>query len=114
MKLPARPNHRNILLEKWPLLCTRGYEAIVFAQVQHKQLLSRRMGSSLVSGFMTMPVKDKILFVWLVLAVVLSFFFSHFWEVAVYALERAVALGVLSVPVVSQFVAGIAGLHSFW
>jgi len=59
-------------------------------------------------------MKDKMLFVWLVLVVVLSFFFSHFWEFTVYGLERAVALGVFCVPAISKSMAAIAGLHSFW
>jgi hypothetical protein len=61
---------------------------------------------------MDMAIKEQLLFLWLLLVVVLSFFVSHFWSYAVYALQKAIALG-LPLFVFSKFAAGIAGIHFF-
>ena len=45
-----------------------------------------------------MSMKEKLLFVWLLVVVAFSFIFRHFWASAVYALGRAVALNLVSLP----------------
>jgi hypothetical protein len=60
---------------------------------------------------MAMSMKEKLLFVWLLVVVAFSFVFSHFWTSAVYALGRAVALNLVSLPDLAKFAAGICGMH---
>ena len=59
-----------------------------------------------------MNAKKKFLIVWLLLMVALSFFLGHFWSYTVYtvyALEKAVALGIVPLFVFSKSLA-IAGV----
>ena len=58
-----------------------------------------------------MTMKEGFFFVWLLLAVASSFFFSHFWSYAIYMVQKAVAFGVLPLLLFSKLVAEIAGLH---
>jgi hypothetical protein len=60
---------------------------------------------------MGMSMKEKVLFVWLLVVVVFSLVFRHFWASAVYALGRAVALNLISLPGLAKFAAGIYGMH---
>ena len=61
---------------------------------------------------MDMAIKEQLLFLWLLVVVILSFFVSHFWSYMVYALQKAIALG-LPLFVFSKFSAGIAGFNVF-
>jgi hypothetical protein len=60
---------------------------------------------------MAMSMKEKLLFVWLLVVVIFSFVFRHFWISAVYALGRAVALNLISLPGLAKFAVGICGMH---
>jgi hypothetical protein len=60
---------------------------------------------------MAMSMNEKLLFVWLLVVVVFGFVFRHFWASAVYALGRAVALNLISLPGLAKFAAGICSLH---
>jgi hypothetical protein len=60
---------------------------------------------------MAMSMKEKLLFVWLLVLAAFSFVFRHFWASAVYALGRAVALNLVSLPALAKFAAGISGVH---
>jgi len=60
---------------------------------------------------MAMSVKEKILFIWLLVVVVFSIVFRHFWASTVYVLGRAVALHIVSLAGLAQFAAGICGVH---
>jgi hypothetical protein len=62
---------------------------------------------------MDMAIKEQLLFLWLLLVVVSVFFISHFWSCVVYALQKAIAFGVLPLLVFSKFAAGLAGIHFF-
>ena len=57
-----------------------------------------------------MSMKEKLLFVWLLVAVAFGFVFRHFWVSAVYALGRAVALNLVSSPGLAKLAAGICGI----
>jgi hypothetical protein len=59
---------------------------------------------------MTMSMKVKLLFVWLLVVVAFSFVFRHFWASAVYAIGRAVALNLASLPGLVKLAAGICGI----
>ncbi len=58
-----------------------------------------------------MSVKEKILFIWLLVVVVFSIVFRHFWASTVYVLGRAVVLHIVSLAGLAQFAAGICGVH---
>ena len=58
-----------------------------------------------------MGMKEKILSIWLVMVVTVSFVISHFWASTIYALGRAVALNLVSLPGLAKFAAGISGVH---
>jgi hypothetical protein len=60
---------------------------------------------------MVMSTTEKLLFLWLLLVMALSFFFSHFWGYTLYALQKAFPLLILPFLVVSKIAAGIAGIH---
>jgi hypothetical protein len=60
---------------------------------------------------MAMSMKEKVLFVWLLVMVVFSFVFHHFWASAICALGRAAALNFISLPGLAKFAAGIFGVH---
>ncbi len=60
---------------------------------------------------MAMSTKEELLFVWLLVVVASSFVFHHFWACTVYALGRAVALNLVSLPGLAKFAAGIFGAH---
>ncbi|HEX7698318.1 MAG TPA: hypothetical protein VF394_13005 [Candidatus Acidoferrum sp.] len=57
-----------------------------------------------------MSMKEKLLFVGLLVAVAFGFVFRHFWASAVYALGRAVALNLVSSPGLAKLAAGICGI----
>jgi len=59
---------------------------------------------------MAMSMKEKLLFVGLLVAVAFAFVFRHFWASAVYALGRAVALNLVSSPGLAKLAAGICGI----
>ena len=59
---------------------------------------------------MAMSMKEKLLFVWLLVVVAFSFVFHYFWASAVYALGRAVALNLVSLPGLAKLAAGICGV----
>ena len=65
----------------------------------------------MVSGGMAMSMKEKLLFVWLLVVVAFSFVFRHFWASAVYALGRAVALSLVSLPGLAKLTVGICSVH---
>jgi hypothetical protein len=62
---------------------------------------------------MDMAIKEQLLFLWLLLLVVSVFFISHFWSCVVYALQKAIAFGLLPLLVFSKFAAGFACIHFF-
>jgi hypothetical protein len=62
---------------------------------------------------MDMAIKEQFLFLWLLLVLVSVFFVSHFWSCVVYALQKAIAFGLLPLMVFSKFAMGIAGFHVF-
>ncbi|PYU70489.1 MAG: hypothetical protein DMG49_11205 [Acidobacteria bacterium] len=60
---------------------------------------------------MAMSRKEKLRLVWLLVAVAFSFVFRHFWASAVYALGRAVALNLVSLPGLLKFAGEISSVH---
>jgi hypothetical protein len=60
---------------------------------------------------MAMSMKEILLFVWLLVVVAFSFVFRHFWTSAVYAIGRAVALSLVSLPGLAKLAAGICGVR---
>jgi hypothetical protein len=60
---------------------------------------------------MGMGMKEKILGIWLVMVVTVSFLINHFWASTVYAIARAVALSLVSLPGLAKLAAGICGVH---
>jgi len=60
---------------------------------------------------MAMSMKEKLLFVWLLVVVACSFVFRHFWASTVYALGRVVALNLVSLPGLAKLAVGIFGVH---
>jgi hypothetical protein len=59
---------------------------------------------------MAMSVKEKLLFVWLLVVVAFSFVFRHFWASAAYTIGRAVAPNLVSLPGLVKLAAGICGI----
>jgi len=57
---------------------------------------------------MLMSTKGKVLFVWILVLMALSFLFSHFWGCTVYALERAVATNFVFTAVMGKLAEGMA------
>jgi hypothetical protein len=60
---------------------------------------------------MAMSMKEKFFFLWLLVAVVFSFVFHHFWASTIYVLGRAVALNLFSLPSLAKFAVVICGVH---
>jgi hypothetical protein len=60
---------------------------------------------------MAMSIYEKLLFVWLLVVVGFGFVFRHFWLSTVYALSRAVALNLISLPSMAKFAVVICGVH---
>ena len=58
-----------------------------------------------------MGMKEKILSIWLVMVVTVSFVISHFWASTIYALGRALASSLISLPGLAKLVAKICGVH---
>jgi len=58
-----------------------------------------------------MSSKEKLLIVWLLVVVAVSFVFHHFWVCTVYALGRAVALNIVLLPSLAKFAAGVWITH---
>jgi hypothetical protein len=59
---------------------------------------------------MAMSMKEKLLFVWLLVVVAFSFVFRHFWASAAYTIGRAVAPNLVSLPGLVKLAAGICGI----
>jgi hypothetical protein len=59
---------------------------------------------------MAMSMKEKLLFLWVLVMVAVGFMFRHFWACTIYAIGRAVALNVVSLPGLAKFTAGIFGM----
>ena len=57
-----------------------------------------------------MSMNEKLFFVWLLVLVAFGFVFRHFWAITVYALSRAVALNLISLPGLAKLAAGIFGV----
>jgi hypothetical protein len=60
---------------------------------------------------MAMGMKEKILSIWMVMMVTVSLLISHFWGSTVYAIGRAVALSLVSLPGLAKLAAGICGVQ---
>jgi hypothetical protein len=60
---------------------------------------------------MAMSMNEKLLFLWLLVVVVISFVLHHFWASAIYALGKAIAMNLVSLPGLAKFTAGIFGMH---
>jgi len=60
---------------------------------------------------MAMSMKEKLLLVWLLVVVAFGFVFRHFWASTVYALGRAVAMNLVSLPGLAKFAAVICSMH---
>ena len=58
-----------------------------------------------------MSMKEKLLFVWLLVVVVFSFVFHHFWASTVCALGRVVALNLVCLPGLAKFAVINFGVH---
>lgn len=58
-----------------------------------------------------MTMKEKLLFLWILVAVVASFALSHFWGFTVYVLDNAVALSFVPLPGLAKIAAGICGIQ---
>ena len=58
-----------------------------------------------------MSMKEKLLFVWLLVVVACGLVFRHFWASTVYALGRVVALNLVSLPGLAKLAVGIFGVH---
>jgi hypothetical protein len=58
---------------------------------------------------MAMSMKEKLFFLWLLVVVVVGLAFHHFWAYTVYAIGRAVAMNVVSLPGLAKFTAGTLG-----
>jgi hypothetical protein len=57
-----------------------------------------------------MDAKEKFLFVWMLMAVIVTFVLRHFWDCLAYAFEKCVAVGLLSLPAVAKFAALVCGV----
>jgi hypothetical protein len=60
---------------------------------------------------MAMSTNEKLLFLWLLVVVVFGFMFRHFWAGTIYALGKAIAMNLISLPGLAMFTAGIFGMH---
>jgi hypothetical protein len=60
---------------------------------------------------MAMNMKEKLLFVWLLVVVAFSLVFHDFWASAVYTLGKAVALNIVSLPGLVNFSIGFFGIN---
>ena len=58
-----------------------------------------------------MSMKDKILIVLVLLVVALGLVFSHFWTSTLYALGKAVALSLVSLPGLAKLAAALGSVH---
>jgi hypothetical protein len=58
---------------------------------------------------MAMSMNEKLLFLWLLVVVVFSFVFHHFGASAIYALGKAIAMNLISLPGLAKCAAGILG-----
>jgi len=57
-----------------------------------------------------MSMKEKLLLLWVLVMVAVGFMFRHFWACTVYAIGRAVALNVVSLPALAKSTAGVFGV----
>jgi hypothetical protein len=59
---------------------------------------------------MAMSMNEKLLFLWLIVVVVFSLFFHHFWANAIEAIGKVIATNLISWPGLAKFTAGIFGM----
>jgi hypothetical protein len=59
---------------------------------------------------MAMSTNEKLLFLWLLVVVVFGFVLRHFWASTIYALGKAIAMSLISLPGLAMFTAGIFGM----
>jgi len=57
-----------------------------------------------------MSMKEKLLFVWLLAVMAFSFVIRHYWASAAYAIGRAVAPNLVSLPGLVKLAAGLCGI----
>ena len=57
-----------------------------------------------------MSMNEKLLFLWLIVAVVFSLFFHHFWADAIEAIGKIIATNLVFLPGIAKFTAGMFGL----
>ena len=58
-----------------------------------------------------MSMKEKFLFLWILVVVAFGLVFHHFWASMVYTLGRAVALTYISLLGLAKIAAGMHGVH---
>ncbi len=58
-----------------------------------------------------MSMNERLFFIWLLVVVIFGFVSRHFWAVTFYALSRAVALNLISLPSLAKFAVVICGVH---
>jgi hypothetical protein len=58
---------------------------------------------------MAMSMNEKLLFLWLIVVVVFSLFFHHFWANAIEAIGKIIATNLVSLPGIAKFAAGMFG-----
>jgi hypothetical protein len=59
---------------------------------------------------MAMSTKEKLLFVWILAVVAFSLVFHRFWASTIYALGKAVAINLISLPGLAKCVMGFLGV----
>jgi hypothetical protein len=60
---------------------------------------------------MAMSMKEKIFFLWFLVAVLFSFLLRHFWASTIDVFGRAVALNLVSLPSLAKFAVVICGVQ---
>jgi hypothetical protein len=60
---------------------------------------------------MAMSMKKRLLFVWILVVIVFTILFRHFWAITVYALSKTMVLNQVSLPGFAKCAAGICGVH---
>jgi hypothetical protein len=59
---------------------------------------------------MAMSMNEKLLFLWLLVVVVFSLFFHHFWANTIEAFGKVIATNLISLPGLAKFTAGMFGI----
>ena len=57
-----------------------------------------------------MSFKEGLLLFWILAVMACCFFLAHFWSFALYALHKAVIVGIFPLLLFTKFFAGTAGL----